>query len=84
MDKLGDISATKDVDLDLLRMLLRLLVMRATALGLRPMDSNGVRTGGTEQQDCEDEATVTEKVRGERDSPRNQIHFFSDIENCNR
>ncbi|CAN0399479.1 unnamed protein product [Ascophyllum nodosum] len=42
-------------------MLLRLLVMRATALGLRPMDSNGVRTGGTEQQDCEDEATVTEK-----------------------
>lgn len=36
LGKLAGISAARDVDLDLLRMILRLLITRAAALGLRP------------------------------------------------
>lgn len=41
LGKLAGISAARDVDLDLLRMVLRLLVTRARALGLRPGDTAG-------------------------------------------
>lgn len=73
VDKLAGISAARDVDLDLLRMVLRLLVMRALALELSPArgeDGKGVRSGKTGQH--EDEAT--EEVREVRRLRRYNIH----------
>lgn len=47
--KLAGISAARDVDIDLLRMMLRLLITRAKALGLKPPDDN--KSGGGENDD---------------------------------
>eukprot|EP00903_Cladosiphon_okamuranus_P008244 g7936.t1 len=44
--KLAGISAARDVDIDLLRMVLRLLITRARALSLQPPDSDSESGGG--------------------------------------
>lgn len=55
--KLAGISAARDVDLDLLRMVLRLLVTRAKVLGLRPDDADGKEAGqiGSQEQEGAEE-----------------------------
>lgn len=50
LGKLASISAARDVDLDLLRMMLRLLITRATALGLRPSVNGSSGSGGSNGQ----------------------------------
>lgn len=61
VDKLGGISAARDVDLDLLRMVLRLLVMRAMALELLPKDDMG--SGKRGQHEDEHGAEAREEMR---------------------
>lgn len=48
--KLDGISAARDVDLDLLRMMLRLVITRAKALRLRPMVSCSGGCGGSRSE----------------------------------
>lgn len=59
--KLAGISAARDVDIDLLRMVLRLLIMRATALGLKPPDSNSGGENDKEEQENGDDAAAGEE-----------------------
>lgn len=71
LGKLAGISATQDVDLDLLRMMLRLVVTRARALGLRPeqkkeVDAEGV--GSAEHQ----EGVAAEEVRTDEDEDQHR------------
>eukprot|EP00904_Undaria_pinnatifida_P001821 jgi/Undpi1/1163/HiC_scaffold_10.g04625.m1 len=58
LSKLEGISIARDIDLDLLRMMLRLVIMRATALGLRPENTQKVdgRGSGEDQEHKEAEA----------------------------
>lgn len=73
--KLAGISAARDVDIDLLRMVLRLLIARARALGLCPPDNNvgcgGGGGGGSDsaekgEQDNREEGGVAGEVRAHR------------------
>ncbi|CAM9294139.1 unnamed protein product [Scytosiphon promiscuus] len=56
LGKLAGISAVRDVDLDLLRMMLRLLIMRAKALGLCPLVKSS--SDGSSSQTETEEAGV--------------------------
>lgn len=63
LGKLEGISFARDVDLDLLRMMLRLVVTRATALGLRPESTQDVDAGGAQEGKEQGEARAGGEVR---------------------
>lgn len=65
LGKLEGISLARDVDLDLLRMMLRLVVTRATALGLRPDSSQAVDAGGVQENKQHEEVGALGQVRTE-------------------
>lgn len=54
LGKLEGVSFARDVDLDLLRMMLRLVVTRASALGLQPESTQEVNTGGAPGKEHEE------------------------------
>ena len=63
LSKLEGISIARDIDLDLLRMMLRLVIMRATALGLRPENTQKVDGMGSGEDQEHKEAGAGGEVR---------------------
>lgn len=63
LGKVEGISFARDIDLDLLRMMLRLVIMRATALGLRPESTQEVDAGGAGEGQELEEAGAGGEVR---------------------